>query len=222
MDIFKFGTENNGFQTFFKIPAVIIMVFGQVGDIEMPTRTDKGGLLFLDNKTMDRMKTRICTLILVYLLLCACSTAQQSTWEERVIYALKSFYTEYITAMDIPFSTFPDGSIGWTQNLKSIQQKYSTQRLLNHIDSLTIYSYLDFDPYIQAQDSWIGWLETMRVRRDLEGENNYSVFFWRGYEYGYIRIRMTVVEKDGQIKIDELLNIFDSEYVDACYFEKND
>jgi hypothetical protein len=168
------------------------------------------------------MKTKAISTLIIIFIFCACSTAQKNIQEDRVISTLKQFYTEYLTASDLPFSAFSDGSGGWVQNLRDIQQRYATQRLLNHIDSLRIHEDLNFDVFIQAQDSWIGWLDNMVIKKDGNGENQYSVFIWHGYEYGFVRIRMVVVEEDSKIKINELLNIYNIEYVDVDYFEIKD
>ena len=169
---------------------------------------------------MRTMKKKIiCTLVILCFLSFSWLVAQTKLPEDKVISTLKGFYAEYITLFDIPLAAFSDLSRTEVLHRRIIEERYITQQLLTHLDSLRLNLDLMHDPFIQAQDYWIGWLETMRIQKDTDGENRYSVFLWRSNEGRYIRIRMVMAEKDGAIKINELLNKFELEFVDADYFD---
>ena len=133
----------------------------------------------------------------------------QNLPEEKAISTLKSFYTEYITHVAKPPSR------DYVQGKNKIQQKYCTQKLLNHVDSLRVYHDLDFDPFLQAQDYSLNWIETMVIKKEPTGENIYNVYRWGSFDEKYEVIKVSVVEEEGEYKIDALLNIYERIVVDT-------
>ena len=124
-----------------------------------------------------------------------CSFAQNNLSEDQQIRGmLKEFYTSYMTQ----FAKWPPEP----KKEDSIRRKYCTTRLLKDIKNDED---LDYDPWLDAQDTDIAWLKTLSIKKNIGIPNGYIITYESSkYDGEKAFIKLTVVkEKDGY-KIDSV------------------
>ncbi|MDH8702148.1 hypothetical protein M2138_001508 [Dysgonomonadaceae bacterium PH5-43] len=123
---------------------------------------------------------------------CCASTNEES--EKEIIRFISDFYTEYINEGNKPGTFCIDCII-------EIQKKYCTPELLNHIEFLRNEKDLDFDPFIQAQDFVLDWLDKMTIEKVKSRKSLYNVSFKYESEEEYTTITIGVKKYNNQYKI---------------------
>jgi hypothetical protein len=104
---------------------------------------------------------------------------------------LKEFYTKYITEIS---KNSPN-----TKKLNSIRKQYCTAGLLSRIKELE----LDYDPFLNAQDTDDSWVKTLAVSKDpKKGKGIYVVSFSDSESKEKITITLSVVKEGEDYKID--------------------
>ena len=103
---------------------------------------------------------------------------------------LKEFYTRYITEIS---KTSPSA-----KKLHSIRKQYCTAGLLSRMKELE----LDYDPFINAQDTDDSWIKTLSVKRHPEkGKGLYIVSFSDTESKTTITVTLSVVKEGDDYKI---------------------
>jgi len=104
---------------------------------------------------------------------------------------LKEFYTRYITEI----SKNPPSE----KKLHSIRKQYCTAGLLSRMKELQ----LDYDPFINAQDTDDSWIKTLSVKRHPEkGKGFYIVSFSDTESKTTVTITLSVIKEKDDYKID--------------------
>ena len=112
--------------------------------------------------------------------------------EKEVLKLLNEFYHKYITEN----SKVPLDEV----RINSIKAKYCTSRLINRIKNQR----LDYDPFLNAQDCDITWLETLVVNKGIT-QNQYIVSYKDNFTKNDVIIKLNVVKQGGSFKIDSIL-----------------
>ena len=132
-------------------------------------------------------------IILLGMLNCKNTPAQNEYSEEQIVNMLKNFYTGYITEN----SKIPENK----EKLDSIKNEYCTTKLLNYIQKQFLERVIDYDPFLNAQMIDTRMLETLTIKKDSVKNNLYYV----SYTYGGLNtIKLTVVKEKDCYKIDHI------------------
>jgi len=119
------------------------------------------------------------------------------TENEAIIQMLMEFYTKYITACS-QLPTDIDAE-------RLILEQFCTSALLDnlyHLSNPENPQWIDYDPFLNAQDCDLEMLKTLQINKD-EQANIYNVTYqWNDYS---ITIRLSVVKTDNGYKIDAIL-----------------
>ena len=112
---------------------------------------------------------------------------------------LKDFYAEYIIAqMQCPLDL---------DNVSHIMEKYCTKSLIMNLDYLSDpenYLWINWDPFLEAQDFDLTALQTLKIERDGR-VNVYKATYW--INNLCITIRLLVIESENGYKIDAILKV---------------
>lgn len=122
----------------------------------------------------------------------SCQSNPPSSTDEQIS-MLKEFYKGYITEnakMPIDFA-----------KVNLMKKKYCTANLLSKIEK----EELDYDPFLNAQDSNTEWLKTLSVKKDTNGSNLYQVSYKDTYSGKLVVIKLIVIKEKGSYKIDAIL-----------------
>ncbi|MDQ2769613.1 MAG: YbjP/YqhG family protein [Bacteroidota bacterium] len=125
----------------------------------------------------------------------ACVQAQNTPSDKQVFVMLKEFYTTYITESSKSLAT--DN----LDRIFAIQKKYCTVSLLNKINAQFKSGQLEADPFLQAQDIDVSWLNTLSFNKDSRRLNGYRVSYFDSVANEKVVIHLTVVNQDGKFKI---------------------
>lgn len=87
------------------------------------------------------------------------------------------------------------------EKINSIKKKYCTANLLRKIEK----DELDYDPFLNAQDSNIEWIKTLSVKKDTKENNLYYVSYKDTYNGTQIVIKLIVLKEKESYKIDAIL-----------------
>jgi hypothetical protein len=112
--------------------------------------------------------------------------------DEKVVQALKEFYTAYISECDNP-----DGS---QAVMDSLRNKYLTKTLLTRLEAQE----LNYDPILQAQDCDRRTIETLEIESELR--NVYTVCYTSPHNRQKMCIKLLIIEWRGSYLIDNILN----------------
>jgi Tfp pilus assembly protein PilN len=121
---------------------------------------------------------------------------QSNTDEEQVVNMLTDFYTGYITII-------AKGPMDYEDKLIALKEKCCTKKLLDKVAE-DFKNELDYDPFINAQDSDVAWLKTLSVVKEPQKENTYSVSY-RSNDTTKVVIHLRVIKQDDLFKIDGIL-----------------
>lgn len=104
---------------------------------------------------------------------------------------LKEFYIKYITEVS---KNSPS-----EKKLHSIRKQYCTAGLLSRMKELQ----LDYDPFINAQDTDDSWIKTLSVKRHPEkGKGFYIVSFSDTESKTTVTVTLSVIKEKDDYKID--------------------
>jgi hypothetical protein len=130
-----------------------------------------------------------------------------SCGNEKILQALKEFYTAYISACDNPGGSF--------ETMDSLRNKYLTKTLLTRLEAHDP----DYDPILRAQVCDSETIQTLEI--EVDRENVYTVCYtWPDSPWQKTRIRLLIAERDNQYLIDDILsdtNIHDIPAADADF-----
>jgi hypothetical protein len=121
---------------------------------------------------------------------------QSNADEEQVVNMLTDFYTGYITII-------AKGPMDFEDKLIALKEKCCTKKLLDKVAE-DFKNELDYDPFINAQDSDVAWLKTLSVVKEPQKENTYSVSY-RSNDTTKVVIHLRVIKQDSSFKIDGIL-----------------
>lgn len=109
-----------------------------------------------------------------------------------IINTIKEFYISYI---------FENSKNETNSNtINKIKLKYVTNKLLLNIDKQVHDGSLDWDPFVNAQDFYDGWIKTLKVEKDQSINNQYVVSYYNGIEDE--KIYLGVIKENDRYKID--------------------
>ena len=143
----------------------------------------------IDSKVMKR----IVSAFLVVFCFNVCCKANPNIGNGDAISFIKSFYTEYITKTC--------GSLTNRDTIEKIQKKYCHSELLARIKKLQEEdSYLNSDPFLNAQDCDLEWLKTLTIEPDTKN-NSWFIISYSYIDYSNskknVEIKLKVVSVDG-------------------------
>jgi hypothetical protein len=138
---------------------------------------------------------KIQTMLLAFLLIMTGSNSYcQSTYsDDEILKTLHKFYSAYITAT---CSSTPD-----QKKVKSIYNKYCTQKLLKDIQGL------DYDPFINAQDCAMNLLKNLKIYKAKNTSDLFIVTYPDDYDKSNVIIKLKVIKQEGVYKINEILDL---------------
>ena len=116
---------------------------------------------------------------------------QTKNEEEKKLSMLRTFYTNYITAI----------SEGPIESSDSIRNSFCTQSLITQINKD---DNLDYDPLINAQDADKRSLKTLKIRRDSLLKDWYIVKYSENHSQQTVKIKLMVVKENDNYKIDSI------------------
>jgi hypothetical protein len=102
---------------------------------------------------------------------------------------LKSFYKEYILSFE-------------KNSSDSIINQYCTSELIDRLNK----SKLDYDPFLNAQDTDSSILKTFNFIEDFNNKGTYILSYDDVYNNSKIFITLTLVELEGEYKINDIIN----------------
>lgn len=121
------------------------------------------------------------------------------TANDSAINMIHSFYDEYIPANNgLPVDE---------ARIKTIKKKYCTARLLNVLQDEEI----DYDPFLNAQDCDLSWLNTLSVKRDAEESDLYHVQYKDTSSQQTIRLKLRLKNESGTYKIDKVYSVMETQ-----------
>ena len=123
----------------------------------------------------------------------SCQSNQPSSTDEQIISMLKDFYTGYITENAKMPTDFA--------KINLMKKKYCTANLLSKIEK----EELDYDSFLNAQDSNTEWLKTLAVKKDTKENNLYQVSYKDTYNGTQVVIKLIVIKEKESYKIDAIL-----------------
>lgn len=110
--------------------------------------------------------------------------------ESEAIKVIKEFYKLYLNELE----EFPPN----ISKMDSIKNIYCTSNFL--LDNKR--NDLDYDPFLNAQDSNVDWLKTLRVEKYSESEKTFKISYYDSYSNEDVTIILGVLHENGQYKID--------------------
>jgi len=123
----------------------------------------------------------------------SCQSNQPGSTDEQIISMLKDFYTAYI----IENAKMPTDY----EKINSMKKNYCTANLLNKIEK----EEFDYDPFLNAQDSNIEWLNTLTVKKDIKNDNLYKVSYKDTFSGTQVLIKLIVIKEKESYKINAIL-----------------
>ena len=135
------------------------------------------------------MKSRL--FILTCLLITTYGFANGQANKEKTDFLIE-FYKSYLIACD-NFKTSHE-------QLKLLKSKNCTERLLSYLDN----NQLDYDPFLDAQDCDMKWLESLNVKPLNKTDNVFVMSYNTGWQDKVVKLKLTILKSDGHYKIDGL------------------
>lgn len=116
--------------------------------------------------------------------------------DDQILAMLKSFYTSYITEV---------AESGNDKTLETVKSKYCSDNLLRKIKTQIENEELDYDPFINAQDSDKAWLKTLSITKDPHKLNIFVVSYTDNYTGKPVTVKLSVIKFKGLYKIDAII-----------------
>ena len=111
------------------------------------------------------------------------------------------FYDKYIRQQDkMPCL---DNREFCEEELRKIEREFLSNKLIKKIKRIT--EYRDMDPIVNAQDIFIEWLDSIKVKKI--NSKRYNVYLLKFYDnrYGYDSIQLKVAKKKDRYIIDDII-----------------
>ena len=102
------------------------------------------------------------------------------------------FYDKYIRQQDKEFCE---------EELMKIEREFLSNKLIKKIKFIT--EYRDVDPIVNAQDVFIEWLDSIKVKKI--NSKRYNVYLFDFYDYRYDSIQLKVAKKKDRYIIDDII-----------------
>ena len=148
------------------------------------------------------MKTILSFITATLMLLNSIGCIRAQNDDEQIIAMLEEFYKSYITEM---ISSTPPKLVD--EKLDSIKSEYCTTNLLQKVEEQE----LDYDPFLNAQDSKSECLETLNITIDSIKSNSYIINYYVNIldpSYKKIKeevtIHVAVIKEEGSYKISDV------------------
>jgi len=116
--------------------------------------------------------------------------------DSLIINTIKEFYISYI--LENSKNQFNSNTI------YELKHKYVSKDLLQNISKQMKNGNLDWDPFVNAQDFFDGWIKTLQVKKDESVKNKYIVSYYNGKENEKIYLR--IIKENNQYKIDSIIS----------------
>ena len=109
------------------------------------------------------------------------------------------FYDKYIRQQD----KMPCHGKGefCEEELRRIKKRYLSNKLIKKIKRIT--EYRDMDPIVNAQDIFIEWLDSIKVKKI--NSKRYNVYLFNFYDNRYDSIQLKVAKKKDRYIIDDII-----------------
>ena len=109
------------------------------------------------------------------------------------------FYDKYIRQQDkMPCL---DNREFCEEELRKIEREFLSNKLIKKIKRIT--EYRDMDPIVNAQDIFIEWLDSIKVKK-INSER-YNVYLFNFYDNRYDSIQLKVAKKKDRYIIDDII-----------------
>ena len=106
------------------------------------------------------------------------------------------FYDKYIRQQDkMPCGEFCE------EELREIEREFLSNKLIKKIKRIT--EYRDMDPIVNAQDVFIEWLDSIKVKKI--NSKRYNVYLFNFYDNRYDSIQLKVAKKKDRYIIDDII-----------------
>ena len=125
-------------------------------------------------------------------------SCQTNKEEQQISSTLKSFYTNYITAIS-EYSDLQEPD----SYLDSLKRVYCAMTLLNRIQKEFASGELGYDPFIYAQDANTDCLKTLTIKKDSIIPY-YNVSYKDQYSGAVIKIKLKIEKQNDSIKITDI------------------
>ena len=102
------------------------------------------------------------------------------------------FYDKYIRQQDKEFCE---------EELMKIEREFLSNKLIKKIKFIT--EYRDVDPIVNAQDVFIEWLDSIKVKKI--NSKRYNVYLFNFYDKKYEIIKLKVAKKKDKYIIDDII-----------------
>ena len=102
------------------------------------------------------------------------------------------FYDKYIRQQDKEFCE---------EELRKIEREFLSNKLIKKIKLTT--EYRDMDPIVNAQDIYIEWLDSIKVKKI--NSKRYNVYLFNFYDNRYDSIQLKVAKKKDRYIIDDII-----------------
>ena len=102
------------------------------------------------------------------------------------------FYDKYIRQQDKEFCE---------EELRKIEREFLSNKLIKKIKLTT--EYRDMDPIVDAQDVFIEWLDSIKVKKI--NSKRYNVYLFNFYDNRYDSIQLKVAKKKDKYIIDDII-----------------
>ena len=102
------------------------------------------------------------------------------------------FYDKYIRQQDKEFCE---------EELRKIEREFLSNKLIKKIKRIT--EYRDMDPIVNAQDIFIEWLDSIKVKKI--NSKRYNVYLFNFYDNRYDSIQLKVAKKKDRYIIDDII-----------------
>ncbi|WP_427871583.1 XAC2610-related protein [Flavobacterium sp. MMS24-S5] len=140
-------------------------------------------------------------------------TEQIQENDSLIINTIKEFYISYI---------FENSKNEINSNIiNKIKDKYISKKLIQNIRNQMENGSLDWDPFVNAQDFYDGWIKTLKVKKDESVNNQYIVSYYNGKEDE--KICLGVIKEKNQYKIDFIIRhdnkIIAQENLQECFYK---
>jgi hypothetical protein len=139
-------------------------------------------------KILQPAKCRLHQIAVVFIMAVSAVSAQVTGGDEaKIIAMLKEFYSVYITG---------DHAVRDVQDI-AIRNRYFTEAFLAKLDKAELY----YDPILDAQDSDVNWLKSLKIGPVAGKENTFRVCYSYTEEETNC-VTLFIVKIDGQYLIN--------------------
>ncbi|WP_264520649.1 YbjP/YqhG family protein [Flavobacterium sp. N1994] len=158
---------------------------------------------------MKTCNSYLLSLLILIFILSSCkkneSTAHESKTrvvnsEKEIKNTIRAFYSAYITE-----SLSEEPLKEQKKKLDSITQIYVTQSLLDSINYEFKNNALDYDPFLNTQDTTPQMLKTLIIKKSKQNGNCYTVLFLSdAYDNSFTTITLKISNENGSYKISAI------------------